>query len=78
MWIKVSDRTPEYSSWVLCFPKSVTNTVPFVTNWPAGSALASHWMPLPAPPTAETSEGANLHPPTPQGQHAEADTSAIA
>ena len=56
MWIKVSDRIPEYSSWVLCFPKSVTDTVPFVTNWPAGSALASHWMPLPSPPTADTLE----------------------
>lgn len=38
----------------------------------------THWMPLPAPPTANTAESANLQPPTPQGQHAEADTSAIA
>lgn len=34
--------------------------------------------PLTNSATANTVEGANLHPPTPQGQHAEADTSAIA
>lgn len=38
----------------------------------------THWMPLPAPPTAEAVEGANLHPPTPQGQNAQSSTSAIA
>lgn len=46
----------------------------------------SHWVPLQTPPTADNVEGANLHPPTQQGQNGtagkpqvwECTTSAIA
>jgi len=38
----------------------------------------THWMPLPAPPTAEQVEGANLQHTTPQGQNAQSSTSPVA
>ena len=44
-------------------------------EWPASVIF---WMPLPAPPAAEIKEGANLHPPTPQGQNAQSSTSPVA
>lgn len=74
MWISVKDRLPEvnepvlmrvtccdyhnieqghyqgYGKWVNCW-YSMRNE---------GLYPVTHWMPLPAPPTAEAEEGANL------------------
>ena len=75
MWIKVNDDLPKDDEWVLIATMETKNCRAGTfygmrrgIAWydasgnPAPTDGITHWMPLPAPPTAETSEGANLQP----------------
>ena len=88
MWVNVKDNLPTgtfLACWenqgnlmLVCFRdihgvyhhtySSTTSDTAGHGNYPK----FTHWMPLPAPPTADTVESANLHPPTTAAQNSEA------
>lgn len=86
MWIDTNNMLPERGVKVLAYT-NFDGFLPYMYLDEDGEWISScfrwsgqtvtHWMPVPAPPTADNTEGANLQHTTSQGQHAEADTSAI-